>query len=34
MTAQCIISFDCEGKWGIADCIGPHHLADFTNVKL
>lgn len=29
-----IISFDCEGKWGVADKINEHHVRAFTNKNL
>ena len=34
MTAKCIFSFDCEGKWGMADHITDHHLTHLTNRNL
>lgn len=29
-----IISFDCEGKWGMADCITDHHQHHFTEENI
>ena len=34
MPARFILSFDCEGKWGSADCLTPQHRRDLTDVKL
>ena len=34
MPGQFIISLDCEGKWGFADCVTPHHDAYFTEANL
>ena len=33
MTAQFIISFDCEGKWGMADQISSYHQPFFTTTN-
>jgi len=30
MRATCIISFDCEGKWGLIDNLLPYHESHFT----
>ena len=29
-----IISFDCEGKWGVADILNSHHEHYVTNERL
>ncbi|MBI3473022.1 MAG: polysaccharide deacetylase family protein [Candidatus Solibacter usitatus] len=29
-----ILSLDCEGKWGMADHLSPHHAAVITNRNL
>ena len=34
MPARFILSFDCEGKWGSADCLTPKHRRDLTDEKL
>jgi peptidoglycan/xylan/chitin deacetylase (PgdA/CDA1 family) len=34
MGANFIVSFDCEGKWGMADRITPHHTACLTTKRL
>lgn len=34
MPARFILSFDCEGKWGSADCLTAQHRRDLTNEKL
>lgn len=34
MTARFILSFDCEGKWGSADCLTERHRRDLTDEKL
>jgi len=34
MSAYFIISFDCEGKWGVADHLTDHHRQYFTNQNL
>lgn len=34
MTARFIISFDCEGKWGMADKISQYHQPFFTTKNL
>lgn len=34
MPATFIISFDCEGKWGVIDHLNDHHKANFTNANL
>jgi hypothetical protein len=34
MSGTFIISFDCEGKWGIADCLEPSVEALFTTARL
>ena len=34
MTGICIISFDCEGKWGVADHISNDIERNFTNKNL
>ncbi len=34
MTARFIISFDCEGKWGMADKISAYHQPYFTTSNL
>ena len=34
MAARFILSFDCEGKWGSADCLTERHRRDFTDEKL
>jgi peptidoglycan/xylan/chitin deacetylase (PgdA/CDA1 family) len=28
------MSLDCEGKWGMADCLRPYHHRDLTSAKL
>ena len=34
MPARFILSFDCEGKWGSADCLTAQHRRDLTDGKL
>ena len=34
MPARFILSFDCEGKWGSADCLTAQHRRDLTDDKL
>ena len=34
MSARFILSFDCEGKWGSADCLTPQHRRDLTDERL
>lgn len=34
MPARFILSFDCEGKWGSADCLTTRHGRDLTVAKL
>ena len=34
MPARFILSFDCEGKWGSADCLSERHRRDLTDEKL
>ncbi len=34
MTGTFLITFDCEGKWGLADCLDDHHRAALTNDNL
>lgn len=34
MTATFILSFDCEGKWGVADHLGPAHHRTLTDDRL
>lgn len=34
MTARFILSFDCEGKWGVADCLGPFERRKLTDARL
>jgi len=34
MAGTFIISLDCEGKWGMADCINEHHNQFLTNENL
>ena len=34
MAARFILSFDCEGKWGSADCLTKRHRRDLTDEKL
>jgi len=34
MTAQFILSFDCEGKWGVADDLTPSHRRELTDANL
>lgn len=29
-----IMSLDCEGKWGMADCLRPYHHRELTGAKL
>ena len=34
MPARFILSFDCEGKWGSADCLAAQHRRNLTDEKL
>ena len=34
MTGKCIISFDCESKWGMADNLSSVHDEMLTNENL
>ena len=34
MPAQFILSFDCEGKWGVADALSSHHARRLTDQAL
>jgi len=34
VSARFILSFDCEGKWGSADCLTDGHRRDLTDQKL
>lgn len=34
MTARFILSLDCEGKWGVADCLAPNHDALLSDANL
>ena len=34
MTGSCIISFDCEGKWGMVDALNQTHRTLLTNENL
>ena len=34
MPARFILSFDCEGKWGSADCLTAEHQRELTDDKL
>src|SRR6478672_9052131 len=34
MTARFILSFDCEGKWGVADGLTPSHRRELTEANL
>ena len=33
MPATFLLTFDCEGKWGVVDCMSPHYRA-FTSDRL
>jgi peptidoglycan/xylan/chitin deacetylase (PgdA/CDA1 family) len=32
--ATFLLSFDCEGKWGLVDCLSPRHQELFTSERL
>jgi peptidoglycan/xylan/chitin deacetylase (PgdA/CDA1 family) len=32
--ATFLLSFDCEGKWGLVDCLSPRHRELFTSARL
>ena len=34
MPGTFIITFDCEGKWGVNECLNSHHEHHFTNERL
>tara|TARA_B100000886_G_scaffold324207_1_gene268677 strand:- start:385 stop:1341 length:957 start_codon:yes stop_codon:yes gene_type:complete len=34
MSGTCIISFDCEGKWGLIDNLLPYHESHFTSLNI
>ncbi len=34
MTARFILSLDCEGKWGVADCLGPAEHRSLSDERL
>lgn len=34
MSAKFILSLDCEGKWGVADVLGPRHRHDLSDERL
>jgi peptidoglycan/xylan/chitin deacetylase (PgdA/CDA1 family) len=34
MSAQFILSFDCEGKWGVADLLSKRHSNDLSDERL
>ena len=34
MSGTCIISFDCEGKWGLVDNLTSYHLTHFTPLNI